>query len=333
MPKIFKYFKYIFFIFFILFFLNSAFAIPKIDMKKNAFQESSQRGDKKKIRFIVNPISGTNNKKFILKIIHKYLDKNKYDYEIVYTKARKHATKLSLDAANLKYAAVIAIGGDGTVNEVAKGLIGSKTKMGIIPTGSGNGLARHLYISKNPLKAVNIINNFRSTKMDSIKINNEIFVSVAGIGFDAHIAEKFSKAKKRGFFSYANLILKEYFSYKPKTFEMIVDGKKVERKALLISFANGSQYGNNIQIAPNARIGDGNFEVAILKNPSFFDRFSTLLRLKNGTIDKSKYFESFKCRSLKIDQKNLLAHIDGEPVVFENGIEIKPFKKISVLVP
>ncbi|NGX33021.1 MAG: Diacylglycerol kinase [Candidatus Anoxychlamydiales bacterium] len=333
MSKIFKNFKYIFFIFFILFFFNIALASPKIDMQKNTFQSNPQSSDKQKIRFIVNPISGTKNKKFILKIIHKYLDKKKYDYEICYTKAKKHATELSFDAAHLKYAAVIAIGGDGTVNEVAKGLVGSKTKMGIIPTGSGNGLARHLYISKNPIKAVTIINNFRSTKMDSIKINDEVFVSVAGIGFDAHIAEKFSKVKKRGFFSYANLVLKEYFNYKPKTFEMIVDGKKETKKALLISFANGSQYGNNIQIAPNAKIGDGSFEVAILKNPSFFDRISTLLRLRYGSIDKSKYFESFKCRSLKIDQKNLITHIDGEPRVFKDGIEIKPFKKISVLVP
>ncbi|NGX43954.1 MAG: Diacylglycerol kinase [Candidatus Anoxychlamydiales bacterium] len=302
-------------------------------MKKNTYHENSQSSEKQKIRFIVNPIAGTKNKNFILKIIHKYLDKKKYDYEICYTKAKKHATELSLDAAHLKYAAVIAIGGDGTVNEVAKGLIGSKTKMGIIPTGSGNGLARHLYISKNPIKAVNIINNFRFTKMDTIKINDDVFVSVAGIGFDAHIAAKFSKVKKRGFFSYANLVLKEYFSFKPKTFEMIVDGKKETKKALLISFANGSQYGNNIQIAPNARIDDGSFEVVILKNPSFFDRFSTLLRLRYGTIDKSKYFESFKCRSLKIDQKNLVAHIDGEPRVFKDGIVIEPSEKISVLVP
>lgn len=332
MQNIFENVKSIFFCFFILFF-NSAFANQKINMKENVFRSNTQNREKKKIRFIVNPISGTKNKNFILKIVHKYLDKNKYDYEICYTKAKKHAIELSSEAANLKYAAVVSIGGDGTLNEVAKGLLDSDTKMGIIWAGSGNGLARHLCIPKNPIKAVNIINNFRSTKIDSIKINDESFVSIAGIGFDAHIAEKFSKAKKRGFFSYSNLILKEFSRYKPKPFEMIIDGKKVTKKAFLISFANGSQYGNNIQIAPNAKIGDGRFEVAILKNPSFFNRLSTLLRLRNGTIDKSKYFESFKCKNLKIDQKNIIVHIDGEPIVFEDGIEIKPFKKISVLVP
>jgi len=301
-------------------------------MDKNTFQSNTQNIDKKKIRFIVNPISGTKSKKFILKIIHKYLDKEKYDYEICYTQAKKHATELSFDAACLKYAAIIAIGGDGTVNEVAKGIVDSKTKMGIIPTGSGNGLARHLHIPKNPIKAVNIINKFKYIKMDSIKMNDEVFVSVAGIGFDADIAKKFSKVKKRGFFSYAKIVLKDYFNYKPKTFEMIIDGKKKIKKALLISFANSSQYGNNIQIAPNAKIDDGNFEVVILKNPVFFDRISTLLRLRYGTIDKSKYFESFKCISLKINQKNLLAHIDGEPMIFKDGVEIKPYKKISILV-
>ncbi len=297
-------------------------------MKKNSFQPEG-----KKIRFIVNPISGKSSKKWILKIVDKYLDKKKYDYEICYTKAKKHATELSLDALNLKYDGIVVIGGDGTVNEVAKGLAGSDIKIGIIPTGSGNGLARHLQIPKNPIKAVNVINNFKSVKIDSIKINDEIFLSMAGIGFDAYIAEKFSKANKRGFFSYASLVIKEYKNYKSQSIEMIIDGKKIVKNAFLISFANGSQYGNDIQIAPNAEIADGNFEVVILKKPPFFKKISTFLRLKYGTIDKSKYFESFKCRSLKIDRKNLLTHIDGEPIIFEKGIVLEPFEKISVLVP
>lgn len=289
---------------------------------------------KKKLKFIINPNSGTKCKKKIEKLIHKYIDRSKYDYDICYTKAAKHATFLSKEATKLKYDVVIAVGGDGTINEVSKGLIGTDTCLGIIPIGSGNGLARHLNIFKKPKKAIEIINNFKEAFIDILKINDHIFLAIAGIGFDAHIAHAFSKVKKRGFFSYASLVIKDCFRYKSKSFELFLDGKKVIKKGFLFSFANVSQYGNNIIIAPNAKIDDGFFQVVLLKRPSIFLSFSTFFRLRNKTIHKSKYFETIKVKEAIIKQKNIIAHIDGEPVFFEDGIKIKVLaKKLKILVP
>ncbi|NGX62929.1 MAG: Diacylglycerol kinase [Candidatus Anoxychlamydiales bacterium] len=320
-----KKFIYIFYLFFVL---NFSFTFAS-----NEYKNMSSIENKKKFRFIINPNSGTKTKDYIIKTIEKDLDRSKFNYEISYTKAAKHATELAKEAKNLKYDLVVAIGGDGTINEIGKALIDTKTIMAIIPTGSGNGLAKHLKISKNPKKAIQIINSYKYMDMDTIKINDEIFLSVAGIGFDAEIADVFSKGKKRGFLNYAKIVLKQYFQYSIKPFDMIVDGKKVTKEGFLVSFANGSQYGNDIKIAPKADISDGCFTVAILKKPSFFKNLQTLIRLRNGTINRSKYYESFKCKSLKIDQKEMIAHIDGEPIFFENGIDIKPYKKLKVLVP
>jgi len=289
--------------------------------------------NKKRLRFIINPNSGTKSKKKIEKLIRRYIDQSKYDFDVCYTKAAKHATELSLIAARLKYDSVIAVGGDGTINEVSKPLIGSNTSLGIIPMGSGNGLARHLKISQKPIEAIETINGFKNRFIDALQINNHIFLTTAGIGFDAHIAHEFSKLKKRGFFSYANLVIRDCFCYKNKIFELILDGKKVIKKGFLLSFANSSQYGNDIFIAPLAKINDGFFRVAILKRPAFFASLLTLFRLRNKTIHKSKYYETIKCKEAIINKKNIIAHIDGEPVFFDDGIKITvPSKKLKILV-
>lgn len=289
---------------------------------------------KKKIRFIINPRSGTNNKKNIHKYIHRNLDKSKYKHEIINTNSPNHATYLSKDAVKLGYDTVIAVGGDGTVNETAEGLIGSNTALGIIPTGSGNGLARHLKIPLNFAKAINVINQSQHSLIDTLKINDRISLGISGIGFDAHIAWRFSKSKKRGFWSYVGLVSRDYFKYKPKTFELEIDGNRVIKEALFLSFANSSQYGNDIKIAAHAQLDDGYLQVAILKNPPLYTIPLVLLMLKNGNINKSKYYETFTCKKVLVKQNNLMAHIDGEPNIFENGMNIKiNSKSLKILSP
>jgi diacylglycerol kinase (ATP) len=311
------------YIFFTIFLCVISFNISCCQENDNQLPKNLYSINKKKIRFIINPKSGTKNKEKIEKLIHQYIDKSKFDYKILYTKEPHHATILSKQAADLGYDMVIAIGGDGTINEVGKGLINSDTAMGIIPTGSGNGLARNLNIPIDPLKNIDLINKSQTTFIDTCQINNDVFLGIAGIGFDAHIALKFANSKTRGLWSYIYLVFKEYHKYKPQTYELIIDDKKIIKDALLISFAKSSQYGNNIKIAPKAKLNDGYLQVVILKNPPFYKISSILFRLKNGSIDKSKYYEVFSCKKVVIKQNNLIAHIDGEPAYFENGINIK----------
>jgi YegS/Rv2252/BmrU family lipid kinase len=294
------------------------------------FMENST--NKKRIRFIINPKSGTKKKKRILDLINIYLDKNKYDYEIKYTNAPFHATTLAKEVSD-SCDIVVAIGGDGTVNEVAKGLINSKAHLAIIPMGSGNGYARNLKIPMNSKKAIKLINKFNSKTVDIASINDTYFLGIAGIGFDAEIADKFAKAKKRGFLTYAKVVLKELKTYKEKSFEMIIDDEKTLKKGFLISFAKSSQYGNNINISPLAKVDDGNIYLTILKKPPVYNLINTFYKILTKKIHTSKHLETIKCKTIKILEKNIIAHIDGEPILFDKGIDMKIIpKSLKILI-
>jgi len=289
---------------------------------------------KKKICFIVNPISGVGKQKIIEKLVQQHLNHQLFDYVIAYTKAAKHATELALQAVADKCDIVVAVGGDGSVNEISKGLIGSDTAMAILPTGSGNGLARHLKIPLNLKKAMEVINNAREILIDSVQFNNETFINVAGIGFDAHIGREFAKFGKRGFSSYLQVITREFPKYKAQDFELIIDGTTVHKKAFLVSFANGSQWGNNAYIAPLADISDGIMDVAILKDFSFLNVFTIAYKLLRKTLHQSSHLEIIKTKEIFIKQPHTIAHIDGEPVEIGNTISIKvnPLS-LRVIVP
>jgi YegS/Rv2252/BmrU family lipid kinase len=289
---------------------------------------------KKKICFIVNPISGIGRQKVIEKLINECLDRTKYDYEIAYTKAAKHAIELARDAAERKMDVVVAVGGDGSVNETAKGLVNSNTTMAIIPTGSGNGLARHLNIPLNLQKAMEVINNGNTVQIDTIQLNDHSFVNVAGIGFDAHIGWEFAKFGKRGFSSYVKVILREFPKYKAQDFELTIDGKTIKKNAYLISFANGSQWGNNAYIAPSANISDGIMDIAILSDFKLINGLAIGYRLFRRTLHLSSYLEIIKAKEVLIRQPGIIAHIDGEPIETGNELRIKvnPLS-LKVIVP
>ena len=289
---------------------------------------------KKKICFIVNPISGVGRQKIIEKLIDTQLDRTLFDYEIAYTNAPKHATELAKQAVSDNCNIVVAVGGDGSVNEIAKGLIGSNTAMAIIPTGSGNGLARHLNIPLDLKKAMQVINKSKETTIDTIQLNNETFVNVAGVGFDAHIGWEFAKFGKRGLSSYVKVIMRELPKYKAQNFELIIDGKSIHQKAFLISFANGSQWGNNAYIAPLADVTDGLMDIAILKNVSFLSGARIGLKLFRKTLHLSSYLETIKTKEVIVKQKNSIAHIDGEPIEAGNTLSIKvnPLS-LKVIIP
>ncbi len=289
---------------------------------------------KRTICFIVNPISGIGRQKVIEKLIDEELDRSLFDYEIAYTKAAKHAIELAKDAAARKIDIVVAVGGDGSVNEVGKGLVHTNTAMAIIPTGSGNGLARHLNIPLNLKKAMQVINVGKLTKIDTVQMNEETFVNVAGVGFDAHIGWEFAKFGKRGFSSYIKVITREFPRYKAQDFELIFDGKSTTKNAYLISFANGSQWGNNAFIAPTADISDGMMDIAILKDFKFLNALSIGYRLFKRSLHKSTFLEVIKAKEVTVKQKGVIAHVDGEPIEIGNELRIKvnPLS-LKIIVP
>jgi len=288
----------------------------------------------KKICFIINPISGVGRQKVIEKLIDQHLDRTKFGYEIAYTNAPKHATILAKAAAEKKADIVVAVGGDGSVNETAKGLIGSDSAMAIIPTGSGNGLARYLNIPLNLKKAMDVINNGHTKKIDTITMNDHTFANVAGVGFDAHIGWEFAKFGKRGFSSYIKVIMREFPKYKPQDFELTIDGKVLHKKVFLISFANGSQWGNNAHIAPTADVSDGIMDIAIVKDINFLNGLAIGYRLFKKTLHQSVHLETIKTKEVIVNQKATIAHIDGEPLEVGNTLHIKvnPLS-LNVIVP
>ncbi len=289
---------------------------------------------KKTICFIVNPISGIGRQKVIEKLINEQLDRSIFDYEIAYTKMAKHAIEVSKDATSRNVDIVVAVGGDGSVNETARGLVNTNTAMAIIPTGSGNGLARHLNIPLNLKKAMQVINSGKQTSIDTIQMNNEMFVNVAGIGFDAHIGWEFAKFGKRGFSSYIKVISREFPRYKAQDFELIIEGKSITKNAYLISFANGSQWGNNAYIAPTADISDGVMDIAILRDFKFISVLSIGYRLLKKTLHQSSFLEIIKAKEVIVKQKGIIAHIDGEPIEIGNELRIKVHPlSLKVIVP
>lgn len=221
--------------------------------------------NKKKIAFIINPISGTQSKEQILKWLDEKLDKERYAQEVIYTERAGHAVEIAAQKAQEDAHAVIAIGGDGTINEIARSLVHTKTALGIIPCGSGNGLARHLQIPMEPKKAIDIINDGLIDIIDYGKINDVPFFCTCGVGFDAFVSLQFSKAGRRGPLTYLEKTLLESLKYRPETYELEMDGSTLRYKAFLIACGNASQYGNNAYIAPQATLNDGLLDVTILE--------------------------------------------------------------------
>ena len=272
---------------------------------------------KKKILFIINPISGTGKQKLVEGLIESYLDQNKYNVKIKYTESAGHAILLSAEASKDKYDVVVAVGGDGSVNEVGQSLVNTDTVLAIIPTGSGNGLARHLNIPLNLKEAILLLNEFTFSRIDVGKVNNRVFLGNAGVGFDAHISKLFAEANKRGFLTYAKLSIKEFFQYKSQDYEIHVDGEVFLRKAFIICLGNSNQWGNNAFVSPNSIINDGYLRVIVLKKMSLLSLPFFIIKLFRKKVDSSIYYEEFKGKSIVLKQQNEWAHLDGD--IFDVG--------------
>jgi YegS/Rv2252/BmrU family lipid kinase len=282
-----------------------------------------------KIRFIINPISGTGKQKGIEEYITKYVE----NFEIIYTKKAGDATRISKDAVKENIDAVVAVGGDGTVNECLKGLVNTNTALGVIPCGSGNGFAYHIGMKRKIEQAIIQLKDTRIEQIDSCSANGAPFLNVSGIGFDAHIANLFSDLKVRGFINYVKIILKE-LSYKPQKYMIKYKGIEREVTAYMISFANASQYGNDARISPMANIQDGLIDFVIVKDFPKWRIPLFILKIVTGKVHLSKYVEIIRCKQMQINTSNTLLHLDGEPYKAKNPVEIQVFpESLKILIP
>lgn len=289
----------------------------------------------KKIVFIINPISGTHSKDSLISLLKDTIDKNKYTWEIVYTQQAGHAVEIAADAAKNNIDIVVAVGGDGTINEIARSLVHTETALAIIPFGSGNGLARHLQIPMEPKKALQIINEGVEEIIDYGKINGTPFFCTCGVGFDAFVSLKFAEAGKRGPLTYMEKTLTESLKYQPETYELETEDGTQKHKAFLIACGNASQYGNNAYIAPNATITDGLLDVTILEPFTVLDAPSLAIQLFNKTIDQNSRIKTFKCTKLRIHRSSEGAvHYDGDPMITGKDIDVEIINNgLRVIVP
>ncbi len=288
---------------------------------------------KRKALFIINPISGGKKKDGVPELIEKYLDAAAFEAAIVFSDGVAHARQIAREAVN-KFDLVVAVGGDGTVNEVASAIVGSDTILGIIPYGSGNGLSRFLGISMEAEKAIKNLGSGRIELIDSGKLNGQPFFNMAGMGFDAHISEVFSHGKKRGFLTYIKSSFEEIYKYKPQLYQLEIDGKAYEREAFMLSFANSSQYGNNAHISPHASVQDGLLDVCVIKQFPLWRFVEMGIRMVTKTTDKTKYVEIIRGKTIKIKRDCPgPVHLDGEPRVAgtDNLVEVVP-NSLKVIV-
>lgn len=280
----------------------------------------------KNIAFIINPISGaqSSQRKKLPKLIDKELDRSQWLPNIVFTEYAGHGVELARQFSVMGFEAVVAVGGDGTVNEVARGLRDTQTAMGIIPIGSGNGFARHLRIPMNPTRAIQMLNHSEPITVDYGMANDKMFVTTCGVGFDAHIADRFSASGKRGFATYLQNTIKDVFSYEPETYHIVGEDIDFTHKAFLITFANANQWGNDAFIAPHASMQDGLMDICIMSSSALLGAPGLAVRLFTKSISSSLFMDTIKSRDIMLyREKESPFHIDGDPVIMEKDIHIR----------
>lgn len=271
---------------------------------------------KKKLMVIVNPISGIGRQKKIETILKNNLNQDLFDYTVRYTERIHHGTELARNAASEGYDVVAACGGDGSVNDVISGLKDSDTYLGIIPCGSGNGLARCMKIPLMPALAVRVLNQYNESSIDTIVLNEKhIIASIAGVGFDAFIARLMKSAKIRGFSAYLNLIVREYPSYKCHGYKLFLDGNEtpLDRDAWFITFANSNQFGYNAAVAPKAKLNDGLIDISIVDKIPIEHLLITGPLVYANHFELSQHVEMFKAHEITVTNNiDKWVNIDGE---------------------
>ncbi|WP_421920205.1 diacylglycerol/lipid kinase family protein [Marinifilum sp.] len=267
----------------------------------------------KNILFIINPIAGKKAGRNIVKEIVKYLDTIRFKAYFRYSEYHGHISEIAAQALTEHFDVIIAVGGDGTVNETARILVHSEIALGIIPAGSGNGLARHLRIPLSVKGAVERINKMYFLRMDAVRINNSYSFCVAGIGFDAKVSRMFQKMEARGLYSYIIACLKCFNRSKNQNFIVKTETEEIVLNGFMLCFANASQFGNNAYIAPQASVSDGILNLILVRKPFLWQLPALAIRILTGTVGKYSGWKELLGKEFEIRQKNDYAHLDGEP--------------------
>ena len=279
---------------------------------------------KTNILFIINPISGGKKKSKIPGMIDTYLDKSKFNPNFSYTEYIGHATELAEEAAKKDFDIIVAVGGDGTINEVASKVMQYQKLLGIIPQGSGNGLARFLNIPMGIKNAIELLNNYKIETIDCATLNGKFFFNMAGMGFDAHISAQFAKNKTRGLKGYIKTALKEISSYQSQNYQIEIDGVHYTRNAFVISIANSSQYGNNVYISPASSTKDGLLDVCIIKKFPLYQLPVLAYQMLRAKTHQSTMVEIIRGKYIKINRTSGDAiHLDGETFDMDKDIVIE----------
>lgn len=277
---------------------------------------------KKKILFLINPVSGVSKKLPLAQIITDAIDKNLFDTEIKFTTHPGHAAECARQAVQEKTDIVVAVGGDGTINEIAGALLFTETALAIIPRGSGNGLARHLKIPLQLNSAIQKINTGKPERMDAIRINDFISVNVSGIGFDAKVAHLFANSKMRGFLNYAKHTIAEFGSFKEFEVSFTADNKNFSTKAFIVAIANSSQFGNNASVAPDASVTDGLIDIAVIRKIPARHLLPVFYKLFNRKIASSRFVKMYRCKKMVLNSvAEIPLHVDGEPRGFVKNVK------------
>lgn len=287
----------------------------------------------KNIAFVVNPISGTKTKSRVAKLIRELLDKQQFAPTVVTTEYAGHATQLAQQFALEGYYAVVAVGGDGTINEVASALVGTNTALGIVPNGSGNGFARHLDISTRMNRAIEMLNCSEVINVDYGLVNDIPFFSTFGVGFDAVVAHDFAESS-RGLKGYVQSIFKDIFQYKPETYHLQGEGIDLTTPAFLVNFANAGQWGYDAYIAPKASVQDGWLDVAVVSEFSLMEAPGMALQLFAKNIDENLHMSTIRTKELTLVREHEgPAHIDGTPVQMPERLHVRIVEEgLKVLV-
>ena len=296
----------------------------------------TMQNQKAQIVFIVNPISGTRSKEGLEALIAQVINPQRFEWRIMHTAYAGHASVIAAQCVDEHVDICVAVGGDGTVNEVARSLVQSQTALGIIPCGSGNGLARHLCIPMEVKGALEIINTACIWSFDYGVINHQPFFCTCGMGFDAFVSLKFAGAGKRGPVTYVENVLKEGLKYKPETYTVEDESGTNSYKAFLITCANAAQYGNNAYIAPGASMQDGLMDVIVMEPFNMMEAPKLAMDLFAKTLSSNSRIKTFQARRIHISRSKPGAiHYDGDPIEMgtEIDVEMRPLGLRAVVNP
>jgi YegS/Rv2252/BmrU family lipid kinase len=282
-----------------------------------------------KYLFILNPKAGRKKSaKVFTDAIDLHMRSSGFYYEFAFTTAAGDATRIAREAIG-QFDIVVAVGGDGTVNEVGATLVNTKVALGIIPLGSGNGVARSLNIPQKFEKAISFLLSPKIIDMDIGILNGQIFIGIAGTGYDALVGKKFQTFGARGPLPYFLISLKEYLQYPYQKYTLYIDNEVLEVKALMVAFANTREYGNGAVIAPEANPKDGIMNVCIIKPLKMWNAIRAAYMLFNNTINQHSGYITKECCSVtvKSDGNQMYTHRDGEPAILVDTIEVSILNK------